>query len=289
MKKAFSLIELSIVILIIGIIVAGVTQASRLASQMRLNTAKTLTQSSPAASIRNMVLWLESTSDSSLIPSEASDSSPVSTWYDINPTNINKLVFTQSNTSYQPAYSASSINGLPSLKFDGSSDYFEISYDVNLNPSAFTVFAVTRIIDASAYGAIFSSRVASSFSGYMFYAAPTTPQAFQIWLGNGSTWGNSGTVSSTISLNKPTVMSATFDGSSLTLYSNGTSAGAVSRALTTTSSSNFRIGAGKNESATPDYYLNGYLGELIIFDRSLKTEERQSIEKYLSQKWGVRF
>ncbi len=36
LKKAFSLIELSIVILIIGILVAGVTQSSRLVLAMKL-------------------------------------------------------------------------------------------------------------------------------------------------------------------------------------------------------------------------------------------------------------
>jgi prepilin-type N-terminal cleavage/methylation domain-containing protein len=41
--KAFSLIELSIVILIIGIVVAGVTQSSRLVRQMRLASVKSMT------------------------------------------------------------------------------------------------------------------------------------------------------------------------------------------------------------------------------------------------------
>lgn len=38
-KKAFSLIELSIVILIIGILVTGVTQSSRLVRQMKIASA----------------------------------------------------------------------------------------------------------------------------------------------------------------------------------------------------------------------------------------------------------
>ncbi|MFM7621329.1 MAG: prepilin-type N-terminal cleavage/methylation domain-containing protein [Alphaproteobacteria bacterium] len=41
--KAFSLIELSIVILIIGILVAGVTQSSRLIRQMKLLSAQSIT------------------------------------------------------------------------------------------------------------------------------------------------------------------------------------------------------------------------------------------------------
>lgn len=46
-KKAFSLIELSIVILIIGILVAGVTQSSRLINAMRIQSIRSLTINSP--------------------------------------------------------------------------------------------------------------------------------------------------------------------------------------------------------------------------------------------------
>ncbi len=45
-KTAFSLIELSIVILIVGIIIAGITQSSRLVELYRISSAKTQTQSS---------------------------------------------------------------------------------------------------------------------------------------------------------------------------------------------------------------------------------------------------
>lgn len=51
-KSAFSLIELSIVILIVGILIAGVTQSSRMVGKSRIKTAKTLTQSSPVGSIK---------------------------------------------------------------------------------------------------------------------------------------------------------------------------------------------------------------------------------------------
>ena len=50
--RAFSLIEISIVLLIIGILVAGVTQSSRLISQSKINSARAMTQSSPVSSIK---------------------------------------------------------------------------------------------------------------------------------------------------------------------------------------------------------------------------------------------
>ena len=34
-------------------------------------------------------------------------------------------------------------------------------------------------------------------------------------------------------------------------------------------------------------YFNGYVGEIIIFDRVLKAEERTSVTSYLAKKWSV--
>ena len=45
-QKAFSLVELSMVILIIGILIAGVSQGIDLYEDFRINTAKTLTLNS---------------------------------------------------------------------------------------------------------------------------------------------------------------------------------------------------------------------------------------------------
>ena len=57
-KKAFSLIELSIVILIIRILVAGVTSSLRLISLMRLITAQSFTRSS-VNTIKDISFWVE--------------------------------------------------------------------------------------------------------------------------------------------------------------------------------------------------------------------------------------
>ncbi|MFM7620926.1 MAG: hypothetical protein ACKO47_04900 [Alphaproteobacteria bacterium] len=55
--KAFPLIELPIVILIIGILVAGVTSSSRLIKRMKITVAQNLTQSSPIPSIKDLAVW----------------------------------------------------------------------------------------------------------------------------------------------------------------------------------------------------------------------------------------
>ncbi|MBU6338893.1 MAG: prepilin-type N-terminal cleavage/methylation domain-containing protein [Rickettsiales bacterium] len=54
--KAFSLIELSIVILVIGILFAGVMQGRSLIQKSRLKTAQSLTKSSPVSGIYGLLL-----------------------------------------------------------------------------------------------------------------------------------------------------------------------------------------------------------------------------------------
>jgi len=89
-KTAFSLIEISIVILIIGILVAGVTQSSRLIRAIRLQTARSITTSSPVASIKNLTMWYETTLEKSIDEAERQDGIEVSKWYDVNPTSVTK-------------------------------------------------------------------------------------------------------------------------------------------------------------------------------------------------------
>ena len=54
---------LSIVIVIIGIVIAGVTSGSVLVAKYKLSTARTLTQSSPVNSISGLYLWFDATSE----------------------------------------------------------------------------------------------------------------------------------------------------------------------------------------------------------------------------------
>jgi len=90
-SRAFSLIELSIVILIIGIIIAGVTQGSRLVREFKLKTAQTLTRSSPVSSIKGLSAWFETSLENSFLESEMDENVAITQWNDINPQSTNKF------------------------------------------------------------------------------------------------------------------------------------------------------------------------------------------------------
>jgi len=131
-KTAFSLVELSIVVLIIGILIAGISQSSRLVRAMKLTTARSLTRSSDVNSIRNLTAWFDATAEgvmSTALPltANATYTSPenrdnVMVWKDSNPQDAeaDKVVLYNNNTANSPMYLANGIGGLPSLYFDNA-------------------------------------------------------------------------------------------------------------------------------------------------------------------------
>ena len=130
-NKAFSLVELSVVILIIGILIAGVTQSGRLIRQIKLSTARSLTSSSDVASIRDVTAWFEATTAGVFTDingnTDIDDKSKLRAWRDVNPQKSisDKPIMTNgtavdgSTNNTEPKYIISGINGLPSVYFDG--------------------------------------------------------------------------------------------------------------------------------------------------------------------------
>lgn len=284
--KAFSLIELSIVILIIGIIIAGVTQSSRLVKAMRLNSARTQTQSSPIASIKDLSLWLESTSENSFATGtttftnveQPEENDAIGKWNDINPQSSIKNGATQETALNQPTFLASAINGLPALSFDGANSFFETG--VSSTQSTYSVFMIIK--------------TGSSINTKMLLGSKDNGGFFWYILGSGKSRvdvggvGNMGDSTIEVEANNSYILNFIWSDSadSLKFRVNGVDAGSVSYGNSLSGSSTIRIGATPDGDAVAKW--NGLIGEVVIFERSLKNEEIQSVEKYLSKKWGIK-
>jgi len=139
-KLGFSLIELSIVILVIGILVIGITKGSRIISEARLKSARSLTVSSPVASTSGLFLWLDSVSEKSFDTTIA-EGDLISNWYDINPQSTSKINFAKSG-SERPTYRSSSMNGLPSVEFGGAHNITSASSSFPYNN--YSIFIVSK-------------------------------------------------------------------------------------------------------------------------------------------------
>ena len=122
-QKAFSLVELSMVILIIGILIAGVSQGIDLYGDFKLASARNLTSGSIVARVPNLSMWWETTMENSFANPKPNDGDLINQWNDINTQRAMKInLFNTSNSASRPAYKASAINNLPALKFSNAQE-----------------------------------------------------------------------------------------------------------------------------------------------------------------------
>ena len=97
---------------------------------------------------------------------------------------------------------------------------------------------------------------------------------------------NSGTtVAIAITYDVPFSACSVYDGTNGTFYLNGNGSASVASSGTFVITT-YQIGNSLTEEAASNFY--GYIGEIIIFNRYLGKTERQLIEGYLAQKWGLK-
>ena len=168
-KRAFSLIELSIVILIIGILVAAIVKGQGLLANIKLAAAQSLTASSPVNGINNLTFWYETSNPDSFIGNENTDGSFITKWLDRNPQSSYKndgyggqnsssdnfyYTIATGNVS-GPEYIQDGIGGLPTLRFDNSGDnyrYVVVDPKGSNQPNkSFIMFMVFRYNGGSGY------------------------------------------------------------------------------------------------------------------------------------------
>jgi prepilin-type N-terminal cleavage/methylation domain-containing protein len=283
-KKAFSLIEISVVIVIIGILIAGVSQGIDLYQDMRLATARALTQSSRVNRIEDLAIWLESTSEKSFDKSEMIDRSLITKWYDINPKNTqSNYVFSIGNN--RPKYLKSCPeNNLPCLEFSSANSQYLESLNSIAETTDLSIFFVInfKAINSLCCTAILTSvgtwqpkeihiNITENNFQYAIKTSPINDFDFR---------------SVSNPLNKKLYMIETIDGDILRAYFNGVQQGLVATNYVK-KIGNFNIGRWSNGS-TPSRYLDAYIHEIIIFRKKLNEIERKDIETYLSKKWSIK-
>lgn len=285
-NSAFSLIELSIVILIIGILIAGVTAGGKLYYKAQLAIARSLTTSSPVNGIKDLMLWYETTSSNSFKSTQSSDGTAIDTWYDINSQQPIPNNATQTTTANQPLYKENIFaNGIPAIRFDGTDDCmsFDGSFIAN---SSYTIFVVEQRRSAPSlnYGTPWVGGTSSSTvdANFHFGYASLAPSTAKL----GHFTDDLNYVNSTLLTTFVTRMhTGSFNSSTLARkywYNGGTTADSSDTAKAALSG-----WSGAAIARIITNYYNGDIGEIIFFARALTDEERQSVESYLSKKFNI--
>lgn len=298
------------VILVIGILIAGISKGIDMVYDMRVATARALTDKAPMFGMENLELWLETTSENSLATGTASftnvanpsDKKEIGRWNDLNPTLINpnnKNHATQSTLAYQPLYIQDGINGLPALLFDGVDDYIaSITKFTIINN--FTVF----VVGFPKASCPINTTVHPGTSGqkYIFY-----PQQGDIVYG-GNNAASSGVslcenfiapvehgndympyvISNQRVIKKPIQFTLKYASGASKLYINSTDSYSGS-ASGKNVFPGLTFGGGRPGNYGENYgYFKGFIGEIIVYSKDLNDADRKLIEAYLIEKWRIR-
>jgi prepilin-type N-terminal cleavage/methylation domain-containing protein len=285
LNKAFSLIELSIVVLIIGILIAGVTQGSRMVQQARIKTAQNQTTNSATASVPGLVLWLESTMDNSLISATNGNTiengDNVMGWNDINTQVVTKNNVSRAANNNNITYLSSGINGLPAVNFNGT---FGVASSLNgtviKNPANnFTFFVVSKTNDTNSVNPRVTFMNGDLGTGGFGYSKNNaTGQRDLVLIAVMDNYTSDSITSS------PEIIAGTGNGTNINLFVNGT-ADALTPSTGTPNNPAGAIYIGNCSSGNCPW--QGYIGEIIIYDHVLKASERKAVEAYLSKKWSI--
>lgn len=292
-NRAFSLVEITLVIVIIGTLIAGITKGIDLYQDFRLVSARKITENSIVSKIGDLALWLETTSEKSFNKAILNNNEEIIEWRDINPINTDKnIIFTNAAISQRPKYQRNGLGGLPSIKFDGVDDVLVKKFDkiIDSDYSIFIVFNMIApipdsqdlivfmnqynigsvLIEFSAYGILrashrnnvfvtanannlFSTDSAKFNKNYIlkYIRNQTQTQTANVWLNKDLFINN---LSASISGLKPDI--------------------------------EFYIGSLTSSGVRP---FNGYISEIIIFDKTLKESDHRAVEEYLKLKYQISY
>ena len=281
-RKGFSLIEISVVILIIGVLIAGISQASDMIDDAALKGARTASKGSRVGRIKDLVLWLDAVSDGASLTAaskQAVDGDAVTQLKDLNPRSSAKLTLTSAGTSI---FNSNKVSGLPGLNLSGG-NFFKLTDRFDNSTIDYTIYLVyqpvvlpasgTQVIfeKRSSEGAAFPYRLEIDSNGFYKFSDSAGVAAF------GAKKASTGKVN-IIRLSRSST-------ASLSIVVDDVPNTAVAGSTSAINSDELIIGA-KN-AANPTNHANGRLGELIIFERDLASSEEADIETYLFKKWKI--
>lgn len=285
-KKAFSMVEMSIVLLIIGVLIALVASNTQIYTAYKLQGARQMTQSSPVAITDDLSLWIDATSKDSFLYDQSNNGASVTTWYDINPQLQTAARPTIASQGTAPIYTTNAINNLPAVRFAATGYYHITNLPVSSNTTK-TIFAVVKQTSAAQRNYIYDNYNSASptscagISQHCFILeSNATPKTATSHAGASLTTGS-------FTIGNPYVITIVENSSSSFFRYNGTqtSSGNIGSSVMLT---NLRLGGSCLGSAGYSEAMIGLIGEFIIFDRILKTEEYVAIESYLGRKWGIK-
>lgn len=280
--------EISMVIFIIGILIAGISTGIDLYNDARISKAQALTKSSKISRIPDLALWLDSVSPQAFNKAP-SQNEKIANWKDINPFSNNKLEAYQTSEDFKPTYNFNSISGLPALKFNSNCMRIDLDISYSLKPKI-TVFAVFKVNGFNSlhgsWGNPLFGNDNKDWDRFLLLAKGN--------LSNRAVSNGNGVSVITISniLNDPYYLTyvsqqSVINGSQVRY--NGVVILSHTENFTNPQNNWIALGsAGGGDNGGCGLLSNFDIGEFIIYDRNLSVSEINDVEKYLKKKWEIK-
>lgn len=290
--KAFSFIEISVALLIIGVLMSITLQIKDFIHSSKVERARSLTQNSPILSIPDLAHWYEPILQDSfetaidVSGSIIEDGTPIKSWFDKNNSRLHPAHAIQNNSTYQPQYFNRVFdNTIPALRFFGTDDRLS-SNNASIFGKEVTYFAVMKRIQSVIYSGIFS---VVDLPSHDDFRSERSFRAFyennnQIQSLSNNIYGNSMTHPGN---NIEYFASVIYDGSNVKSNINGRPYSSPTSILPNFAATKIAIGCNLLSSERFTDCYNGYIAEIIIYNRALKSGEIKLIENYLSNKYNI--
>ncbi len=201
----------------------------------------------------------------------------VAQWADLSGHNNHAA---QETVAKRPLSIGSAVNGKPVIRFDGTNDSLLIPNTPDLKSSQVTVFVVGRHNNTAGNWLTWVRAGDGISMGYALvrYTQASNEVRFLFNSYNGTTHsegqlpnGNYG------------IVSGRYDGASIDVHVNGQLAKSVAAtAAITYNSSPIFVGSGGT-----NYYLNGDIAELLIYNRAVSEVERRLVQAYLHERYNL--
>jgi len=284
---AFSIVEISVVILIISLLLAGILNGTSLIGDASVATAQKLTTNADVNTMENLTLWLETSFVKSLEGQNGvkiENDVKINKWKDISPlkSTTKRFDFIQITEANKPIYKEDVVDGLPMLYFTADNS-LEFNNPQNQNLSLadlmqnnqITIFAVCMFAKSSNGAKLINFGNVVNF-GY------NINKISMIFDANNS-------IESSNSLKPETLqmISAVKNINNIEFYLNGNIRSTISSSDTTINDINFGSNFSSANKITVGNF-KGWLGEILVFNTALTSKERQQVEQYLLKKWRIK-
>ncbi len=157
------------------------------------------------------------------------------------------------------------------IVFDGAGDEVNIPFHADLNQEVFTICAWANVADGgTGHRAVISSRADFPQRGFIFYCTPAN--TWQFWIGAGPNHWKSAQ-GPDVTVDDWDHLAGTYANGNHRFYVNGEFAAEQKFEIVVNPEEELLIGAGANETANHNYFFNGTIDEVQIYNRVLTDDE----------------